>query len=124
MGGYAWFLFNRREVSYQSAMTLTVTRRQHQLYEARGFDVRKWEYLVEEGNALRREIMAIAGEYDVEWDEKDDGHDDKVIKAMREHREKKEGKKKELADEEEEDEQEEEREEEKKDKQEKKQTKD
>lgn len=88
-------------------MNLQVTRRQHQLYEAKGFDLRKWEYLVEEGNALRREIMAIASEYDVEWDEKDDGHDDKVIKALREHRQKKEGKKEELADEEEEDEQDE-----------------
>lgn len=59
MGGYGWFLFNRREVSYQSAMHVQTTRRQNQLYEAKGFDLRKWEYLVEEGNALRREIMAI-----------------------------------------------------------------
>ncbi|KAI9652721.1 MAG: hypothetical protein M1831_006614 [Alyxoria varia] len=92
LGGYGWFLFNRREASYQSAMNLTVSKRQNALYEARGFDLRKWEYLVEEGNQLRREIRAIAAEYDVDWNEKEDATDKQVIKALREHREGKKGK--------------------------------
>lgn len=40
------------------------------LYEKHSFDVGKWEALIEEANALRREIKAVADEYDVEWDEK------------------------------------------------------
>lgn len=84
--GYAWFLFNKREASYRSAMNLTVSRRQNKLYEERGFDLRRWEYAMEEANALRREILAVAGEYDVEWDEKRDSRDEKVIVALKEHR--------------------------------------
>lgn len=45
-----------------------------------------------------------ASEYDVDWNETDDGHDAKVIKALKEHREKKEGKEKDDIEEAEEDE--------------------
>jgi hypothetical protein len=69
MGGYLWFLYINRDLSYKAAMNITVSRRQNALYESRGFDIRKWESLVEEANALRREIKAVAVEYDVEWDE-------------------------------------------------------
>ena len=71
-------------------MNLTVNRRQNKLYQNRGFDLVRWESLVEEGNALRKEIKAIAGEYDVDWDEKQDEHDEKVTEALREVREEKE----------------------------------
>ena len=104
LGGYGWFLFNRREASYQSAMNLTVSRRQSALYEARGFDLKKWEYLVEEGNHLRREIRAIAAEYDVEWNEKEDAADKQVVQALREHRKGKKGKGQGVGDEDERDE--------------------
>ncbi|KAI9692398.1 MAG: hypothetical protein M1822_006629 [Bathelium mastoideum] len=69
MGGYVWFLYHNREVSYRSAMNFTISRRQEKLYESKGFDLNRWTNLVEEGNALRREIKQVAGEYDVDWDE-------------------------------------------------------
>lgn len=83
MGGYIWFLYHNREVSYRSAMNLTVSRRQSQLYEQKGFNPRVWEGLVEEANKLRREIKMIAEEYDVEWDEMRDEGDEKVAEALR-----------------------------------------
>ena len=74
-------------------MNLTISRRQSKLYQTKGFDIARWESLVEEGNALRKEIKAVASEYDVDWDEKGDEHDDKVTEALREVREEKESKK-------------------------------
>ena len=87
IGGYLWFLYHNREVSYRSAMNVTISRRQSKLYESRGFDLRKWEALIEEGNELRKEIKLIANEYDVEWDELDDEKDEKVSEALRKQRE-------------------------------------
>lgn len=72
MGGYLWFLFISRDLSYKAAMNVTVSRRQHALYQERGFDPQKWEHLLHEANALRREIKAVATEYDVDWDEMKD----------------------------------------------------
>lgn len=69
MGGYLWFLYINRDLSYKAAMNVTVSRRQNALYESRGFDIHQWENTVQEANALRREIKAVAVEYDVEWDE-------------------------------------------------------
>ncbi|KAJ4288888.1 hypothetical protein N0V88_007221 [Collariella sp. IMI 366227] len=69
MGGYLWFLYISKDLSYKAAMNVTVSRRQNALYEARGFDPHKWEQLVQEANALRREIKVVAVEYDVDWDE-------------------------------------------------------
>ncbi|ORY12806.1 hypothetical protein BCR34DRAFT_511909 [Clohesyomyces aquaticus] len=89
IGGYVWFLYHNREVSYKSAMNFTISRRQSKLYSEKGFDLRKWEALVEDGNALRKEIKAIANEYDVEWDETKDEQDEKVTEALRKDREKK-----------------------------------
>lgn len=86
IGGYMWFLYHNREVSYRSALNLTISRRQSRLYERKGFDLHKWEGLVEEGNALRKEIKAVASEYDVEWDEQADVHDKVVSKALRDER--------------------------------------
>lgn len=94
IGGYGWFLIHNRQVSYRSAMNFTISRRQSKLYEQKGFDLRRWEDLIEEGNKLRREIKAIAQEYDVEWDEKEDEKSKKVMEALKKERQKqKQGKK-------------------------------
>lgn len=87
IGGYMWFLWHNREVSYRSALNITVSARQNKLYQARGFNMQEWEGLLEEANAMRREIKAVASEYDVEWDEtKDEDGDEKVTKALRDER--------------------------------------
>jgi calcium uniporter protein, mitochondrial len=104
IGGYMWFLYHNREVSYRSALNITISRRQSKLYELKGFDLPKWEGLVEEGNAIRKEIKAVASEYDVgklhffsrksvllltwspEWDERKDEQDPVVTKALRDDR--------------------------------------
>lgn len=72
MGGYLWFLFISRDLSYQAALKITVSRRQNILYQARGFEPHKWEVLVTDANSLRREIRIISEEYDVDWDETKD----------------------------------------------------
>ncbi len=77
-----------RTVSYQAALNLTVSRRQNALYQARGFDPRKWEALIEEANLLRKEIKNLADEYDVEWDEKADEVSEEVHDALKEERDK------------------------------------
>ncbi|KAK3388759.1 hypothetical protein B0T20DRAFT_102197 [Sordaria brevicollis] len=69
MGGYLWFLYINKDLSYRAAMNVTVSRRQHALYEMKGLDLDRWEQLVQDANALRREIRVIAVEYDVDWDE-------------------------------------------------------
>ena len=94
MGGYLWFLYHNREISYRSALNITISKRQMTLYQAKGFDMEKWENLVNEGNELRREIKAVANEYDVEWDESNDTKDDTVIEALRKDREKKKAERK------------------------------
>ncbi|KAH6673157.1 hypothetical protein B0J14DRAFT_592637 [Halenospora varia] len=88
MLGYLWFLYHNREVSYRAALNLTVTRRQNTLYEQKGFEVQKWEHLIEEANALRREIKGVAEEYDVEWDEREDEGSEEVHDALKEERRK------------------------------------
>ena len=93
MLGYLWFLYHNREVSYRAALNLTVSRRQGTLYAARGFDLPRWENLIEEANALRKEIKIVASEYDVEWDEKLDEVSEEVHKALKEERQKQKGKK-------------------------------
>jgi hypothetical protein len=80
MGGYLWFLYISKDLSYKAAMNVTVSRRQNALYEARGFDQHRWEALIQEANALRREIKVVAVEYDVDWDEaKEVGEDVKEV---------------------------------------------
>ncbi|KAH9217139.1 hypothetical protein DL95DRAFT_362395 [Leptodontidium sp. 2 PMI_412] len=86
--GYLWFLYHNREVSYRAALNLTVSRRQNTLYTARGFDLAKWETMIEEANALRKEIKNVADEYDVEWDEKADEGSEDVHDALKEERRK------------------------------------
>lgn len=91
MGGYLWFLYHNREISYRSALNISISRRQTKLYQARGFDIQKWEMLIDEGNALRKEIKAVAAEYDVDWDEVKDEHDVEVLQALKQERQKENG---------------------------------
>ena len=88
MLGYLWFLYHNREVSYRSALNLTVSRRQNALYTSHNFDVVKWENLIEEANALRKEIKIVASEYDVDWDETADEVSKDVHKALKRERQK------------------------------------
>jgi hypothetical protein len=90
IAGYVWFLVHNRQVSYRSAMNFTISRRQSTLYEKKGFDLHRWESLVDEGNKLRTEIKLIAEEYDVTWNEKDeDSQTEKAIKALEDEKKKK-----------------------------------
>lgn len=79
-------------MSYRSALNLTISRRQTKLYQSKGFDLQRWEALIEEGNALRKEIKAVAAEYDVDWDEKVDEKDETVTEALEKVRNEKKGK--------------------------------
>lgn len=81
--GYLWFLYHNREVSYRSALNLTISRRQTKLYQQKGFDIQRWDTLIEEANGYRKEIKQIASEYDVDWDETQDEKDERVTEAMR-----------------------------------------
>ncbi|KAL1631027.1 hypothetical protein SLS56_004701 [Neofusicoccum ribis] len=94
IGGYVWFLYHNREASYKSAMNITISRRQSKLYTEKGFDLEKWQTLIEEANALRKEVKMVANEYDVEWDELQDEKHEKVFEALRKERRKKENGKK------------------------------
>lgn len=96
MGGYLWFLYISHDLSYKSAMNVTVSRRQHALYEARGFDLQKWEQLLHDANALRGDIKKVAVEYDVDWDGTSDVSDD--VKEVLDKQERKEGRKSETDD--------------------------
>jgi hypothetical protein len=90
IAGYVWFLVHNRQVSYRSAMNFTISRRQSTLYEKKGFDLHRWENLVDEGNKLRTEIKLIAEEYDVTWNEKDeDAQTEKAIMALEDEKKKK-----------------------------------
>ncbi len=93
--GYLWFLYHNREVSYRSALNLTISRRQTILYQSKGFDLHRWESLIEEANSYRKEIKQTAGEYDVDWDETADEKDDRVTEAMRKVRSEKNAERKE-----------------------------
>jgi len=104
MVGYLYFLYHNRDVSYRAALHLTVSHRQNQLYNAKGFDLQKWESLIEEANALRKEIKMVANEYDVEWDEKADEGSEAVHEALREERKKTERRKKQSDDDDDDDE--------------------
>lgn len=92
MGGYLWFMYISRDLSYKAAMNVTVSKRQNALYETRGFDMHRWEQLVGEANSLRREIKTIAAEYDVDWDEmKDLSYSKRVKKVLEKEKEKRGG---------------------------------
>ncbi|RAL04024.1 uncharacterized protein BO80DRAFT_400185 [Aspergillus ibericus CBS 121593] len=91
MGGYLWFLYHNREISYRSALDFTINARQKKLYQDKGVDLHLWESLIDEGNTLRKEIKSIAAEYDVEWDEMKDERDERVAEALKQERTQKNG---------------------------------
>lgn len=78
--GYCWFLYHNREVSYHSVLHLTVSKRQIKLYALKGFDLNQWQELLDDGKALRREIKAVAQEYDEKWDESNDEISSDIVK--------------------------------------------
>ncbi|KAM6516293.1 hypothetical protein FALCPG4_014482 [Fusarium falciforme] len=84
MGGYLWFLYISKDLSYKAAMRVTVSKRQTALYQERGFNQQKWEQLVHEANTLRNEIKVVASEYDVDWDENKDLGGEEVKKVLEE----------------------------------------
>lgn len=94
MGGYLWFLYHNREISYKSALDFTVSARQKKLYQQHGLDVQLWESLIDEGKALRREIKTIAAEYDVDWNERADEQDEQVTQVLRSNNKKDNGEEK------------------------------
>ncbi|KAM5352725.1 hypothetical protein ACJ41O_005447 [Fusarium nematophilum] len=91
MGGYLWFLYISRDLSYKAAMKVTVSKRQTALYQERGFDQQRWEQLVGEANSLRREIKVVASEYDVDWDESRDLGGEEVKQVLEEERKGRDG---------------------------------
>ena len=80
------FLYHTRGVSFRSALDLTISRCQSKPHEARGFSLPLWEGLSEDGHAIRKEIKAVASEYDVEWNERANERDEVVTKALRKER--------------------------------------
>ncbi|KAJ5583565.1 hypothetical protein N7535_002185 [Penicillium sp. DV-2018c] len=93
MGGYLWFLYHNREISYKSALDFTISARQKKLYQLHKVDLQLWESLIDEGNSLRREIKNIAAEYDAEWDEQADEQDQRVTQVLKSERRQKQEKK-------------------------------
>lgn len=67
IGGYLFFLYNQREVSYSSVLDLSISSKQQQLYDKHGFNVARWSELIPEAKALRKEITKIAHDYDYDW---------------------------------------------------------
>lgn len=110
MAGYLWFLFISRDLSYRAAMNVTVSKRQSALYQEKGFDSQRWEQVVHDANALRREIKHAAAEYGVEWDEMRDLGGEEVKEALEQERNGKKRKKRDQEREDEEDEDEDEEE--------------
>ncbi|KAK8086162.1 hypothetical protein PG994_001136 [Apiospora phragmitis] len=91
MGGYLYFLFISKDLSYRAALNMTITRRQNTLYEARGFDPQKWEALVQDANGLRKEIKIVAEEYDVDYDETKDLGTEEVQEVLDHEKDKRRG---------------------------------
>lgn len=69
MGGYLWFLYHNRDISYKSALEFATSARQKDLYELYKVDLQLWKSLINEASSLRQEIKPIAAEYDAKWDD-------------------------------------------------------
>jgi len=82
MGGYLWFLYISRDLNYRAILNVTVSRRQNALYQAKGFDIERWEHLVHDVNGLRKEIRFVANEYDADWDETKDLGGEEVVEVL------------------------------------------
>ena len=69
IGSYVWFLWHNREVSYRTVLTETTSRRQQKLYGERGFDMDRYNELIEEAKGFRRAVKRVAWDYGLEWDQ-------------------------------------------------------
>ncbi|ETS62684.1 hypothetical protein PaG_02419 [Moesziomyces aphidis] len=69
LGGYIWFLIHNREVSYRAVLNETTSRRQQKLYVEKGFNVERYQELIEDVKDLRKTIKKVAEDYDLEWDQ-------------------------------------------------------
>jgi calcium uniporter protein, mitochondrial len=88
MGGYLFFLYNQREISYRSVYEMSSSRRREQLYDLKGFDRQKWQDLVDEGTELRRAIKKIAHDYNERWSMDKELDDHKAVKEIKKHEKK------------------------------------
>ncbi len=88
LGGYIWFLIHNREVSYRAVLNETTSRRQQKLYIEKGFNVERYQELIEEVRDLRKTIKKVAEDYDLEWDQgetKAGKQNKKALKIIRKH---------------------------------------
>lgn len=66
------------QVSYTSVLDSSIHNRRTALYQARGFDIDRWNDLLTQERLIRREISEIARDYDNgQKDRKAIDHDDK-----------------------------------------------
>lgn len=88
LGGYIWLLIHNREVSYRALLNETTSRRQQKLYIEKGFNVERYQELIEEVKDLRKTIKKVAEDYDLEWDQgetKAGKQNKKALKIIRNH---------------------------------------
>ena len=71
IAGYIWFLWHNREVSYRTVLTESTSKRQQKLYVERGFNIERYQELIEDAKDLRKEIKRVAWDYDLTWDQGD-----------------------------------------------------
>lgn len=90
LGGYIWFLIHNREVSYRAVLNETTSRRQQKLYIEKGFNIERYQELIEEVKDLRKTIKKVAEDYDLEWDQgetKAGKQNKSALKIIRKHEE-------------------------------------
>ncbi|KAL7007976.1 hypothetical protein EMMF5_002625 [Cystobasidiomycetes sp. EMM_F5] len=88
MGGYLWFLYHQKEISYRSVFEMSSSKRREQLYDQKGFDRQRWKDLVDEGTELRRAIKKIAQDYATKWSMEAELDDVKASKEIKKHEKK------------------------------------
>ncbi|KAJ7201112.1 hypothetical protein GGX14DRAFT_659154 [Mycena pura] len=84
MGGYLWFLYQGREVSYTSVLDRSVSARREALYKGRGLDIERWAELRAEAVTLRREIRRIEADYEPSGEESARTEREEKVKAKEE----------------------------------------
>lgn len=106
MVGYTWFLVHNREVSYRAVLSETTTRRQQKLYIDQGFNIERYEELIDECKELRKHIRKVAQDYDLDYDQTNSssGHYKRAIEIIQKREAQEEQKKSPKSEEEEEDE--------------------
>ncbi|KAF8647304.1 hypothetical protein AX16_006766 [Volvariella volvacea WC 439] len=64
IGGYLWFLYRGRELSYTSLLDHSISARRRVVYKAEGFDIDLWMEKTQEVKDIKREIGRIARDYE------------------------------------------------------------